>query len=142
MRENAHHSVAGIVGMRSRHRATRYATDCGQRCAAAGFIKQLYLDRLWSYGLKVRAINSQSSARAEGDAGACGTPAEKYLFSLDLSLYIIYICTCILTYRLRLFRQYRTIILIMQFRLCDTDLYLCGISKLRIFFLLLICESF
>lgn len=40
----------------------------GQRCAAVGFIKQLYLDRLWSYGLKVRAINSQSSARAaEGE---------------------------------------------------------------------------
>jgi len=44
-----------------------------QRCMAVGFIKQLYLDRLWSYGLKVRAINSQSSVRVllvERDASA------------------------------------------------------------------------
>lgn len=85
-----------------------------QRCAAVGFIKQLYLDRLWSYGLKVRAINSQSSARAaEGDAGASGTPAEKYLFSLDLYIYMyISLPLC-----LRLSRQYRMIILIRQFHL-------------------------
>jgi hypothetical protein len=46
----------------------------GQRSAAVSFIKQLYLDRPRSYGLKVRAINSQSSERVpatvfEIDAG-------------------------------------------------------------------------
>lgn len=90
-----------------------------QRCAAVGFIKQLYLDRLWSYGLKVRTINSQSSAgSAEGDAGASGTPAEKYLFSLDLSIYIsLPLC-------LRLSRRYRVIILIGQFHLSHSRSYI------------------
>jgi len=59
----------------------------GQRCTAVGFIKQLYLDRLWSYELKVRAINSQSSVArvpllCRGRHWCSWQLAEKYLFPL------------------------------------------------------------
>lgn len=62
--QNAYRSVTGIVGMHSRHRDARRRVmqlTTGQRCAAVGFIKQLYLDRPGVTGLKIRAINSQSA---------------------------------------------------------------------------------